>query len=238
MTAEERFELAKTMFNNKDYIEAKTQFKILTLNNHGVQFIDEAQYLLAECHFNLSEYILASDEYGRLLRFYPRSKWVDDAQYKIAFSNYKLSPKPALDQKYTVKAIESFQSFLEDFPDSELVPEAERLLLICRTKLSEKEYKAGKLYLKLKDREAALVYFTSVIDNYYDTKYLQDALFWKGESLFKLKRNDEAQSVFLELLSKYPQSKYVAKTKSRLKDIESNVVKIRQANGVSSGKKQ
>src|SRR3990172_11549265 len=80
----ERFDVAKKMFKNKDYMEAKTQFKIVTLNNPGAVFVDEAQFYLGECHFNLKEYVLSADEYGRLVRLYPRSDWLDDAQFKVA----------------------------------------------------------------------------------------------------------------------------------------------------------
>ncbi|MFQ5865029.1 MAG: outer membrane protein assembly factor BamD [bacterium] len=231
LTAIERFELAKLMFSNRDFFDAKTQFKILTLNNPGIHFVDEAQYYLAESHFNLKEYIIAADEYSRLTRLYPKSQWVDDAQFKIALCDFKLSPKPSLDQKYTLQAVEHFQRFLEDFPNSDLVPEAERSLKICRSKLAEKEYKAGELYRKLHDYYAALVYFDTVLEKYYDTKFAHLALYWKGECLYKLDRKNEAHDVFRELLEKYPKSKYKSKALSRLKEIQSNILNVREADG-------
>lgn len=233
LTPVERFELAKLMFNNRDFFDAKTQFKIVTLNNPGIYFVDEAQFYLAESHFNLKEYIIAADEYGRLIRLYPKSEWVDDAQFKIALCDFKLSPKPSLDQKYTLQAVEHFQRFLEDFPNSDLVPEAERMLKICRGKLAEKEYKAGELYRKLDDYYAALVYFDSVLEKYFDTKFAHPALFWKGECLYKLERRNEAHEAFRELIEKYPNSKYKSKALSRIKEIESNFLNVREADGDS-----
>jgi len=238
LPAEKRIELARLMFKNKDYVEAKTQFKILTLNNPGLQFIDEAQFFLGECHFNVKEYILATDEYRRLTRLYSKSPWVDDAYFKIALCNYKLSPKPALDQKYTKLAVLHFAAFIEDYPNSEIVPEAERMLKICRTKLAEKEFNAGYLYRKLDINHAALVYFDSVLESYYDTKFAKDALFLKGESLYELDRKVEADKTFKEFIAKYPKSKYVSKAKSRIKEITSAVNKVQKANGVSPSAKQ
>lgn len=234
MPAEERFELAKKMFENEDYLDAKRQFKIIVLNNPGVTFVDDAQFYLAECHFNMEEYIIAADEYRRLIRFYPQSEWVDDAQFKVGLADYELSPKPSLDQKYTRKAIENLQRFIEDYPQSELVPEAERLLQVCRRKLAEKEYKAGELYRKLNDCEAALVYFNSVINNYYDTQFVKRAMYWKGECLMKLEKPSESFQAFSEFLSKYPDSEYSDEAKERIREIENDLVKIREANGVSN----
>lgn len=234
ITAEERFALAKTMFKNRDYQDAMMQFKILTLNNPGARFTDEAQYYLAECHFNQKEYILASDEYNRLMRLYPRSQWVDDCQFKVGMCDFKLSPKPTLDQKYTLQAVASFQTFLEDFPNSDLVPEAERLLKICRTKLAEKDYKSAELYRKLKEYYAALVYFDSVLESYYDTKFAHPALYWKSECLYELDRKDEAADSFEELISKYPKSKFRAKSISRLKELQSDLANSSHTDGKTS----
>ncbi len=219
MPSEERFELAKTMFANKDYFDAKKQLKIVTLNNPGAAYVDEAQFLLAECHFHSKEYILAADEYNRLTRLYPKSPWVDNAQFKIPVCDFKLSPKPALDQTYTVRAVENFQRFIEDYPASDLIPEAERLLKVCRTKLSQKDFKAGILYRKIGDYYGAQVYFGSVIDNYFDTPFVEEATFWKAECLYKLARNDEARGTFEDLLRKYPKSEFNARARKRLQEI-------------------
>ncbi|MFQ5650368.1 MAG: outer membrane protein assembly factor BamD [bacterium] len=233
IAAQERFKLARLMFKNRDYFDAKSQFKIITLNNPGASFVDEAQYFLGECHFHLKEYVIASDEFNRLVRLYPKSQWVDDAQFKSAYCDYKLSPKPSLDQTYTVKAVENFQRFIEDFPNSDLIPQAEALLKICRTKLSEKEFKAGELYRKMGDCVGAYVYFSSVADNYYDTRFAERAIYWKAECLFKMRRNQEARTSFEELLRRYPRSEFTPKAKERLERIDGLLVKAREANGVS-----
>jgi len=231
---EQRLEIAKKMFNNKDYLEAKTQFKIITLNNPGASYVDQAQYYLAECHFHLKEYILAADEYGRLIRLYPSSERQDDALFKIAYCDYKLSPKPSLDQTYTVKAVENFQRFLEDFPQSELVPKAEELLKICRSKLAEKEYKAGELYVKLRDFNGAHIYFSSVIQNYYDTKFVEDAIYWNAESLYRLKKDREARQEFEELLRRYPDTEHKNDAIERLEEIDSILMKAEETSVSSS----
>jgi len=236
ITATERFKIARQMFDNKDYFEAKNQFKILTLNNPGAAFVDEAQFYLGECHFRMKEYVLAADEFARLTRLYPKSKWTDDAEFNIAMCNYKLSPKPALDQTYTVKAVESIQRFIEDYPNSDRIPDAEKLLKACRKKLAEKDYKAGELYRKLGDYYGAYVYFGSVIGSYYDTPYFEPAFFWRAESLYKLRRFAEARHAFEELLRKFPESEFVAKAKARLARIESEALQATQSDQTSPNK--
>lgn len=219
LSGKERFAIAKEMFDDEDYLDAKTQFRIITLSYQGSSMIDSAQYYLAECHFHLKEYILAAAEYQKLTKMFPHSPLVDDAQYKTGLCDYELSPKYSLDQEFTHKAIRSFQQFLEEYPNSELVPEASQKLHELRTKLAKKEYENGKIYYKMDDYEATIVYFQSVIDTYYDTKFAPQAVFGKAKSLYKLNRLDEAEELFQTFIEKYPKNKLVSKAKKELEAI-------------------
>ena len=181
MTPEEQFEYAKKFFDKKDHYNAKMQFTIVVLNNPGHRIIGKAQFYLAESYYYLKEYILAVGEYEKLIRSLATSEYVDDANYKIGMCYYKLAPNYGLDQEYTMKAILQFQLFLEEFPDSELKFEVENKLSECRNKLAKKEYKTGELYRKMGYPRAAIISFNVVLEKYYDTPYIDDALFWKGE---------------------------------------------------------
>jgi outer membrane protein assembly factor BamD len=223
MTPEERLKVAKKLLEKGDYYDAKTQFTILALNYPGTPIADEAQYYLAESHFGLKEYILAAAEYEKLVRNYPQSEFVDDAEYKVALCYYKLSPHYALDQKYTRMAIEKFQQFLEDFPNSPLKSEAEKRLRELRNKLAKKEFKNAELYRKLQFYQSAIIYYDEVLNNYYDSPYAEEALFRKGESLLKLKKFSEAEKVFEIFLQKYPKSSFLPAVRKYLKQARENL---------------
>jgi outer membrane protein assembly factor BamD len=219
MPTEERFAYAMKLFKGKDYFEARTQFRIVILNAPGNTVVDQAQFYLAECHFEMDEFILAASEYERLLKLYPRSTFLDDAQYKLALCYDRLSPKSDLDQKYTVKAIEEFQRFLEDYPTSEFVEAVEKKLLVARTKLAKKEFDTGNLYRKMTLYESALYSFDDVLNHFYDSKFAESALFYKGECLFKLERWDEAKTALETLLEKFPNSNFASQAKAMLDQI-------------------
>ena len=55
----------------------------------------------------------------------PASPLVPLAQYKIGLCYYRLSPQSSLDQVYTSRAIEEFQTFIEYYPKDEHVADAE-----------------------------------------------------------------------------------------------------------------
>ncbi|MCR4439218.1 MAG: outer membrane protein assembly factor BamD [bacterium] len=223
LTAEERLALAKQMFAKGDYLDAKQQLLVLTLSFQGSAVADEAQFYLAECHYQLKEYVLAISEYERLLVSYPNSQYVDDAEFKIGMSHFKLSPSAGLDQENARKAMEHFQRFLEDYPDSPLKKEVEASLQQCRNKLAKKEYDTGTLYRKMGYYDSALIYFDSVLATYYDTQYGEKALFWKGECLMKLGRHQEAQEAFSSYAQRYPKGAQVGRVHRRLKELSSRL---------------
>ena len=223
MTPEERLEVAKKMLEKGDYLRAKTQFTILVLNYPGTPIADDAQYYLAEAHFGLKEYILAAAEYEKLVRNYPQSPFVDDAEYKMGLCYYELSPHYGLDQKYTVQAIQYFQRFLEDFPNSEYRKDAEKKLMELRTKLAKKEFKNAELYRKLGYYESAVIYYDGVLNNYYDTPYAEKALYRKGECLFKMKKYQEADQVFSVFEERYPQSSLLPDVKHYREKIKKHI---------------
>jgi outer membrane protein assembly factor BamD len=220
MSPEQQFEYAKSIFDKRDFNKAKLQFTIVVMNNPGSLVIEKAQFFLAESYYNLKEYILAIEEYEKLIRSLPQSPYVDDARYKIGMSYYKLAPGYALDQEYTKKAISQFQLFLEEFTSSDLKDEVNQRLQECRSKLAKKEYKNGELYRKMSSFRAALISFDRVLEQYYDTEFAVDALYWKGECHRKLEEYQEAENAFQELLTKHRQSQYAKRAEDKLKSLK------------------
>ncbi len=206
MSAQERLHYAMKKFDDGDYLDARNEFRIIVLNFPGQSVVDSAQYFLAECHLKMKEYILATAEYEKLIRMFPASEFVDDAQFKIGYANYKMSPKYSLDQTNTQKAIEALQQFAEEYPTSDLVDDANELMLKCREKLAKKEYKTGELYRKMAYYEAAILYFESVLSSYYDTDYAPEAQYWLAVCLMKDEQFNRAEEEFAKYIRKYPES--------------------------------
>lgn len=229
LTPDERLALAKEMFEKRSYLDAITQFRIITLSYAGSSIVDEAQYYLADCHFQLKEYILAASEFERLTRVFPNSEWVDDAQFKIGLCYFKLSPKYSLDQGYTLKAIDSFQQFLEDFSTSELVPQVQQKLNECRYKLAQKEYAIAEQYRKLKNYHAAIIYYDSVIEKYYDTEFSPRALYHKAVCLIENRELDQAIASLESFLLKYPNNAWAVRAQQKLKQTKEKVLISKQA---------
>ncbi len=204
LPVEERFDRAKKLFSEENYLEAIEEFKIITVQYQGSEFADDAQYFIAECRFIRGEYILASAEYDNLLRTMPSSPLASVSRYKKALSYYNLSPRPQLDQKYTRYALDEFQTFIEYSPKDTLVGDAEGKIAELTFKLAKKIFENGKLYYRVEYYKAAISYFDKVISEYRDSKFVDQSMFWKAKCQVERKKYDEALAVLDELKIKFP----------------------------------
>lgn len=217
--AEDQFQIAKREYQKKDWSDAVMEFQKLIFNYPGFVNADSAQFLLAMSYYNDKEYSLAAGEFNKLVFSFPTSPLTDDAMFYAAVCALKQSPGPHLDQRYTHLAIERFEAFLEEYPESELVPEVEKKLSEAKSKLAKKAYKNGELYVKMKNYDAALIYLNEVSDLYGDTPWAPQAFFLIGEIYLKQKKIDQAKKLFQEFIVKYPQNKLISKVKKILNKI-------------------
>jgi outer membrane protein assembly factor BamD len=205
-TVGERFDHAKALYDKGDYLEAINEFTVITLQYQGSRQAADAQFYLGECHYQRAEYLQAAFEYGVVKRAYPASARVPDAQYKIAMSYFMRSPNSSLDQQYTRKAIDEFQSFVEYYPSNPLAVDASAKIKELNTKLARKLYDAARQYIVLERYKAALTYFSDVIDQYHDTDVAPLAFLEKVELLIDRKRYLDASSDLDKFLRRYPNS--------------------------------
>ena len=176
------------------FLQAQSDFKYVVMRGTGSDLGDDAQYYLGEAFFRNKEYLLAVAEYEKLTRRMAFSPFVEDARFKICEAYRVESPKYYHDQEYTEKALERFQEFLDDFPNSNLNDEALASIESLREKLGLKLYETGILYMKLDEFESAKMTFQTLIDMYYDTDMIQFAYQGMVKALARNKQIDEANA--------------------------------------------
>lgn len=203
---DERFRQAKALLDDEDYLAAINEFTIITLQHQGSAYSDSAQFFLAECRFRRGEYLVAATEYGYLRRGFPSSPLSAEAQYKLALSYYNLSPKPMLDQQYTKRAVDEFQSFVEYYPTNSHAEDAAAKIMELNTRLAKKEFDTGQLYETMEYYKASLLSYDVVIEKYHDTQYAPLAHLGKVEVLLTRKKYDEARTALNKFYELFPNS--------------------------------
>ena len=172
----------------------------------GSSVADSSQFLLAECRFQREEYLLAAEEFLSLKRNMSTSNLISKAQFSIALCYYNLSPRSSLDQRYTTRAIDEFQAFVEYYPTDELVQQANAKIQELNERLAKKDYDTAELYMTMGRYRAAAVYFESVAEKYHDTPYAERSLVGTIRSLVARKKYADAKEDVKKFNEKYPSS--------------------------------
>jgi outer membrane protein assembly factor BamD len=220
-TADEKLAYAMQLYQKEDWDDAATEFQAIVLQYPGNAVVDDAQFYLGQTRFKRGEYIIAAYEFSKLIRNMPASEFVPESQLMLAECYYQLSPNYTLDQKYTKKAIEEYQAFIDFFPTHKKVHEAERKISELNEKLALKEYETAKQYERLEYYTAALIYYNNLLDFYHDTKYAPLAMYNKIKVLTLRNRNTEAIAEISKFLQRYPEnsnSKEMQELKSSLEN--------------------
>lgn len=203
-TPEEYFNYVMQLYNDEDYELAVNEFQNIILQYPGSSVNDDSQFYLGMSYFKRNQFLLAAYEFSKLIRSYPASPFVPDSQFMLGESYYQLSPPYPLEQSYTSKAIEELQAFIDFFPASPKVEEAENKIKELNERLAEKEYRSGLIYEKMEYEYAAIKYYAHVAETYHDTKYAPIALYNKIKIQVKKGLKTEALADISIFLNRYP----------------------------------
>tara|TARA_Y100001970_G_C14166797_1_gene821763 strand:- start:867 stop:1625 length:759 start_codon:yes stop_codon:yes gene_type:complete len=170
-----KFTHGKKLFDKKKYARAKDDFDYIILNDRGSEIGKEARYYQAESLFKLKQYSDAISSYERFLQYSDDEIKNEYCRFRVCECYYNISNKHDRDQSNNDIALETLQMFIDDFSDSDFLDLAEDFILDLRLRKAEKLHETGRLYLKEKEFDSAIIYFNNVIDNYYDTIYSDEA---------------------------------------------------------------
>lgn len=223
MSSDDAFIYLKNLYYEGKYQQATEGLEYFTLHFSGSVKSDSAQYLLGESHYNLKQYLLAADAFEELTRRFPTSPLVAEAMFMTGKCYFKLSPSYHLEQTYTEQAIDALQTFIDYYPQyTQIVSEAQDLIFECRSKLAQKVYSIGALYLKSKEYTAAAIYLQTVIDKYYDTKFAPLAIYQMGRTRLKQDQYELARDLFTTFLAKYPDHSLRLKVEKEIQELDKN----------------
>jgi outer membrane protein assembly factor BamD len=193
------FERGMEYLEKENYLKAEETFTFIVYNDPGGAFADDAQFYLAETYFNREEYLLAISEYDRLIRRMKTSSFVEHAFWRKAEAYCELSPDYRLEKDMTEKAIRYLYDFIEIYPESKYIDDANARIVEMREKLAKKLLETAKLYDTLQEFESAIYYYDSVINEYDDTRLHASARLGKAGDLVMLERWAEAKSLLVSL---------------------------------------
>lgn len=199
--------MAKRAFKyneDKEYQKAQTLFELLIPAYRGRPELEKVYFDYAYTYYHLSQYIMAAYYFNTFTTTFAGSPMKEEASFMAAYSNYKMSPIFRLDQTYSNKAIEDFQTFVNVYPNSERVKECNRLIDEMRLKLELKAFDEGLLYYNLERFQAATVTFENLLKDFPETNNAEQVRFLIAKSAYELAENsvfDKQEERFLKAVS-------------------------------------
>ena len=189
--------------------------------------------MYSQSYFKTKQYYSSGYQFESFVTSYPKSEKVEEASYLGALSYTKLSPRYSLDQVETYKAIDKLQNFINNYPTSEYLPEANVIIKDLREKLEKKSFEVAKQYNTISDHKAALVVLDNFITDFPGTKYKGEALYYKLDSAYKLAINSieskkverlaNAKNAYLNLMKFNQGADYKEKADEMLVRIETDL---------------
>ena len=204
----------------------------------GTSHAETLNYYYAWAHYKQRDYILAAHYFRTFTQGFPRSEHAEEFLFMSAYCKYLMSPRSSLDQTETREAISELQSFINRFPQSEKVEEANGLIDELRQKLEDKAFNTAMLYFNIRDYTAAVTSFQNVIRDFPDTEYRESALYHIIRSHFlfaensiqsrQLERYQSVVRAHSRLANRFPESDYITSANLMLSIAQNQITTLEE----------
>jgi outer membrane protein assembly factor BamD len=211
------FERAMSFYNTRKFNQAIEAFQRILFYHASSEYVDDAQYWLGRTYLEQKQYDQAIIEFDYLIRNFPNSAQLEDAHFFQAKAYLHNAPSYDKDLTELEKAIRLFDEFLTRYPNSKYTDDVRTEILVARDRLAKKELENGKLYARLNDLDAALLYFKYVINNYPETPSAGEAKYRSAEIYEKKGRDEQALELYKELLQ---DTSWQDRAAQRISDLE------------------
>ncbi len=197
---DDEFERAVSLFEQENYNKAVLAFERILFYHPSSEYVDDAQYWLGKTYFEQKDYDQAIVEFDYLIKNFSTSSFIEEAYLYRIKAYLEKAPSYEKDPTETGNAIGFCDQFLTHFPNSKHTDEVKEIILVARNHLAKKEMENGKIYLKLGEPEAALLYFNYVIETYPETEFSSEAKYNAARILEKNEQPNKALKLYKELL--------------------------------------
>lgn len=199
-----KYNKAVEYFDKNDFMRASTLFDEISRYYRGTERSESILNYIARSYMGQKDYFSASEYYKTYVKTYPKGQYITEARFMVGYCYYLDSPDARLDQTATYNAIAAFQEFLDIHPESERVPEVNKLLDELNNKLAYKELLSAKLYYNLgnylgNNYLSAIVVSQNALKSFPANNYREEFSF----IILEAKYQQAAQSIQEKLIERY-----------------------------------
>ncbi len=183
------------------------------------EFLAKAKLAIADSYYNeggISGLTQSEIEYRDFITFFPTAPEAPEAQFRVGMAHFRLMAKADRDETEAKLAEAELKEFLLKYPDSPLMPRVKARLRETQEVLAQGEFKVANFYYMKGANRAARGRFQQIVDNYPDYSRADNALWYLGQTLERVKLPKEAISYYARIITEYPLSTLVDDAKAQL----------------------
>jgi len=184
-----KFDVASKLYEAGKYSKAIRLFEQIAPAYKGKPSAEKMFYMYSQSLYKTKQYYLAGYQFESFAASYPKSEKIEECAFLGAKCFSKLSPVYSLDQVDTYKAIDKLQNYIDEYPESPNLAEANLLVKDLREKLEKKAFEVAKQYNTISDHKSAIVALDNFVINYPGTPFKEKALYYKLDSAYNLAIN-------------------------------------------------
>lgn len=236
---EAKYQTAMNYYNDHNYTKAIQLFENLILHYHGKENAENISWYYAMSLMAEKDYYSAGYQFKTFFKHFPYSDRSEEALFMAATCKFHESPEYYLDQKQTKEAIEAYESYLDRYPSSVHVPEINNNMDILNEKLMHKDYDIAYNYYLTENYHAAYVSLQAFLNNYPDSPYREDAMFYLLSSGYKYGIGSEESKIkerlqqvvndFDRFATLFQNSKYLAQAQDIYTKSKATIASLEQA---------
>lgn len=244
-----KYEMAESLYEAGSFKKANRLFEQIAPSFIGKPQGERVLFFLANSYYQLRDYNFAGYQFERFLKSYPKSDKAAEAGFLGAKSYYLLSPRYSLDQTDTDKALTKLQVFINTYPDSEYMAEANAMAQELTQKKQKKAFEIAKQFVKLGKyytlnyNISAITTLDNFISDHPGSVYREEAYFLKLRAATTLARNsilsrkkerlDNAAAAYNTLIRYYPDSEYAEDARELYEDIQDELADYQETVSLS-----
>ena len=221
-------------YAKKDYDKASFLFEELQSAYKGQPRAKEVLYAYAYSKYGSGYYTTAAFNFDQYAKLYPNDAKTPESMYMVGYCAYLESSPHYLDQTATLKAINQFQLFINNYPADEKAEKSNELMKELRERLAKKAFENANVYYKIQNFRAAAKAFEVMIQEFPDSRYREEAQYlWfrssadlAEKSIPSKKKNRylDALDLYESFVDKYPGSPFI-------KDAEAAFIRAKKEYG-------
>lgn len=215
---EYKYNKAVEYYEAEKYNNALMLFDDLLNLYRGTMKAQDVYFYYCKTLYALEDYILAGYHFKTFSETFPSNPNAVESAFMAAKCYYREAPVYSQDQAYTYKAINEIQLFVNRNPGSDKLDECNEMMSELRSKLERKSYEIAYQYYLTKQYQAAVVSFGTTMNEFPDTPYREEALYYRFLSAYelavnsveekKLERFRQARTAYLDFVNAFPDSEY------------------------------